>query len=740
MLWTKERPATPVIQNSLPAPERFRVRLAWYAALVAITLSYLGYNFRLHAADLSAPLCPAHNDSAALLSLVKSIQESGWPWKAERVGAPGVAERFDYPLPEHAHYLTLRILLWSGNTFLAFNLWCLLSYPVVATCSFAVLRALGISRPISFALAIVYTFLPFHAGRAFTHTMLAYYHTVPLILLPTIWILTGRLPFFRPADHTGKRKFAAWNATTGWTLLLAAIVAVSSPYYAFFGCYFLVVAGVYRSFAEGSWRPWWAGLGTALSVCLVGFACTLPFVLAQREQGANPAVAHRHWNEADVYCLKITKLVLPSGAHRVRELGHFARQYNAEEIQHSENRDSLLGFIGVAGFVVLCGRLLMPRAGPTLIGGLSILNIAAVVLGACGGLGGLFNFLVFPQIRCYNRVCVFVAFICLLTVALLVDKWAARGDRRRVWFAAAGLMIFGLWDLTSQRQAPKHAELQKNHDAWSSFVRRMEESLPANAMVFQLPAASYPEAGTPYRMPDYAHLACHSYSRTLRWSFGTNRNRRWDEWQQYVARLTPEQMIRALALSGFAAVYVDRRGFADEGKALIDEMHRLLGREMLASDSGEQLLFSLEPIAKSLRDTLDAVTLEREKNRLLNRPCVLLQDGFFPWAPVTPPEPRRAQHSSTMRLMNPGKESRQVSLSMNWQRRTSHNLEVHVFSPTLSLGRHETVPDERTAFVMDFELPPGEHLLRCDATPKPIGFFRLHVAWSATDIRLTTRD
>jgi hypothetical protein len=57
-------------------------------------------------------------------------------------------------------------------------------------------------------------------------------------------------------------------------------------------------------------------------------------------------------------------------------------------------------------------------------------------------------------------------------------------------------------------------------------------------------------------------------------------------------------------------------------------------------------------------------------------------------------------------------------------------------SPTLSLGRHEKVPDERTTFVIDLELPSGEHLLRFEATPEPIGLFPLHVAWSTTDARL----
>jgi hypothetical protein len=88
-----------------------RVRAAWYVALAAATVAFVAYNFRLHQADLTVPLCPVHSDSAALLSLVTAINESGWPWHVERVGAPGVAERYDYPLPEHAHYLTIRALV-----------------------------------------------------------------------------------------------------------------------------------------------------------------------------------------------------------------------------------------------------------------------------------------------------------------------------------------------------------------------------------------------------------------------------------------------------------------------------------------------------------------------------------------------------------------------------------------------------------------------------------------------------
>jgi phosphoglycerol transferase len=726
-----------------PTPQREPrwIACAWYVALAAATVGFLTYNFRLDRADLTIPLGTLHNDSVGLLSLVTAIHESGRPWVVDRLGAPGTAERFDYPLPEHAHYLAIRgLLAVTDSPFLTFNLWCLFSYPITALCAFAVCRALGVSRPMAFAVAGIYTFLPYHAGRLFQHTMLAYYHTVPLVLLPTIWIMLGRLPFFGPADVDGRRRFFPFNATTAWTILLAAIVAVTSPYYAFFGCFFLVVSGIYRGLSERSFRPLVAGLSTAAVLTAVGFACSLPFVIEKREHGDNPAVAHRHANEADVYCLKVTELVLPFGDHRVRSLGHITRLYNAESINVNENRDAVLGTVGAIGFLLLCGRLLVARGGPTLLGGLAVLNVAALVLGASGGLGGLFNYLVFPQIRCYNRVCIFIAFWSLLAVAISVDRWAANGRSRRVWLAAFALLSFGVWDVTTERQAPRYSAIQARHQAWAGFVNRMEEAMPPGAMIFQLPAVSYPEAGTTHELQDYSHLACHAYSKTLRWSYGTNRNRRWDCWQQYVAGLPTPDMVRALALADFAGVYVDRRGYADHGERLIGELRAILGPEAVTSESGDQLLFSLAPAIQTLRSNTPAADCERERSRLLNRPCVLCQDGFLRWSVSYPPEPWRATHAAQMRLINPSDTTRRLTLTMTWQRLGPGDKDVTISGPTLGISRHASLPKELLPFTLDLDLPPGEHVLRFDTTPRPFGPAHMHAAWSATDIRLVERD
>jgi len=264
--------------------------------------------------------------------------------------------------------------------------------------------------------------------------------------------------------------------------------------------------------------------------------------------------------------------------------------------------------------------------------------------------------------------------------------------------------------------------------------------MPPGGMVFQLPATSYPEAGMTHDMPDYAHLACHAYSKSLRWSYGTNRNRRWDCWHQYVAGLLPADMVRALALADFAGVYVDRRGYADRGAGLLAELRPLLGPEVAASDSGDQVLFSLAPAARSLRSTLTAAALEAERSRLMNRPCALCQDGFFRWSPADPPEPWRATHTALIRLVNPGDKRRRVTLAMNCQRQGPSDKEVTVTGTSLGVDQRLPLPANRQPFALDLDLPPGEHVLRFDTMPRPFGLPRMHAAWSATDVRLIERD
>jgi len=243
--------------------------------------------------------------------------------------------------------------------------------------------------------------------------------------------------------------------------------------------------------------------------------------------------------------------------------------------------------------------------------------------------------------------------------------------------------------------------------------------------VFQLPAVSYPEAGRVHDMPDYAHLACHSYSRTLRWSYGTNRNRRWAEWHRYVAGLPPEDMIRALRTAGFAAVYVDRRGYDGlDWIKLFAALSDRLGDPVVGRFIDDRALFRLAEVGEA-----------GDRDRLLNRPFVLFQRGFLPWVADGP---RRALFEAQARLVNPDDRVRRVRLSMDWVRRGPADLTVRVSGA--GVDRPEKVTSGLRSVRFDFDLPPGEHVLRFDVTQPPPWPARFYVAWEATDVRLSVLD
>jgi hypothetical protein len=75
---------------------------------------------------------------------------------------------------------------------------------------------------------------------------------------------------------------------------------------------------------------------------------------------------------------------------------------------------------------------------------------------------------------------------------------------------------------------------------------------------------------------------------------------------------------------------------------------------------------------------------------------------------------------------------------MNWQRQGPSEKEVSVSG--IGVDQRFPLPAERKPFALDVDLPPGEHVLRFETTPKPFGPARMHVAWSGADIRLVERD
>jgi phosphoglycerol transferase len=196
------------------------------------------------------------------------------------------------------------------------------------------------------------------------------------------------------------------------------------------------------------------------------------------------------------------------------------------------------------------------------------LTIVALLVAQVGGLGSIFNLLVAPDVRAYNRMSVFIALFALLASAVLLTRLAGRLEasaRARRPFLGAGLLAllaFGAADqvpwaaLYAIRagSAPRFAEDEE-------FVLRLERQLPPGKMVFQLPHASLPvHSPRPPRAP-WDPAKPYLSSRSLRWSFGSMLGRT-DRWHRSTERLPAMEMVERLALAGFSGIWIDRRAFS----------------------------------------------------------------------------------------------------------------------------------------------------------------------------------
>src|SRR5262249_9141729 len=145
----------------------------------------------------------------------------------------------------------------------------------------------------------------------------------------------------------------------------------------------------------------------------------------------------RRLEHAEVFGLKVAQLLLPTTGHRVPLLADLKARYNATpELLVNENDHASLGLLGSLGFLALLSGLFLrkrPALNRDLWSGLAVLNAAGLLLATTGAFGSLFNLLIGPWIRCYNRMSVYLAFLAIAALCQLLD-----GLPRRFGFALAG--------------------------------------------------------------------------------------------------------------------------------------------------------------------------------------------------------------------------------------------------------------------------------------------------------------
>lgn len=709
-----------------PAPLPLSRRLAGYAVFVLASVAILFAGQRLDRADLTAPFFYG-GDALLILPMVKETVEHGSHWRTERLGAPGVQELHDFPVVDHLHFAVIWLLsrAWP-DPIGVFNLYHLLTYPLTVLTALLVLRHFGLSFPAAGCAAILYAFLPHHYIRGLGHYFLAAYYFVPLTVVPILWVCRGRLPFFQEIDGRYRWAFLTRDALT--SVVIALMTASAGAYYAFFGCALFVFAGLYGWVALRTWRAAAsAGLVTAVIV-LGGIANHAPAITYQAKYGPNAGAHARQSEEAEEYGMKLTHLLLPTAGHNSRFLAAVQSAYDSSfRPLQTENRSNTLGFVGAVGFVVLLAVVALPVRKRWPLGPLSALTIFGTLLGTVGGLGSLFAFLVTPQVRCYDRVAVYLAFFALFAACCAADQILGRRPvwARCRWPVFLALTVFGIWDQTNRTWfnpaiADARDDAARRYREDAAYFAQVETAMPGG-MVFVLPFVPYPETLAVGKLSGYDHAAGYLHTKTVHWSFGAMKGREADQWQREVAVLPAEEMLKRLVLRGFDGLFVDRGGYEPAAAdKLFADVRRVLGPDALHFDhpDGQQLVFDLRPYRDRLRqelgDQFDALAKqEAEAVR------VLWLDGFVSFEkPGEEWRHRWCGPTGEAVFVNPTDRPRTVKLEMMFHTFTDDPADVRIdggelWAERFPVNRH-TAPIERTLVV-----PPGRHTVRFRAKMPP---------------------
>ncbi len=629
-----------------------RRALALGACLVAVAaVVVLVPVLELWDADLRVPFATVYSpadgyvftpDAPFYQMLTKGGLDHLWFLDNDLLGWPLGQQVHDLPQSlDNLNLLGLKVLgIVFGDVGTTVNVFFVLTFAAVAASAYLVLRALRVSAPSAFVVALLYAFLPYHFARGVPHLFLSAYWVVPLAAYLVLRVVSDRPPF--TAQQESRRGFRVRLFDGSGILWLLACVAIASSgaYYGVFTAT-LVAALAAVDFVANRRLRVLASAGVALAaIGIVAFVNLLPTFVYWAEHGTNDALVKRLPYETEAEGLKVSQLLLPIEHHRVGALAETQADSTrfspvpSEEGQH-------LGVIGAIGFLAVLVALLLAgrrrRDAPTataadhgvtdgdqserapprgLMRTLGVLTVVAVFLATVSGFSLLVSGVGFREIRAWNRIVVFIAFFAFVAVALGLD-WIGRRLPDRPWrvpLAAAGLalvLVFGILDQVSPASIPDYAATQARWDSDEEFVGRIERTLVRDGegddtpAVFQLPYLYFPEAPQQGPLGPYDLVRGYLHSDDLAWSWGAVRGRG-AEWQANLLEHPMDDLLDRVAAVGYSGVMLDRFALGDDPADVMGQISAVLGTSPELSRDRELAFWDLRPRARELRERLGA--------------------------------------------------------------------------------------------------------------------------------------
>jgi hypothetical protein len=591
LLFADLTPKSPLVDNCMFRPFKRLDLYILIALIAAIAAAWCIVEHRLTAQDWRVPLSAA-SDGLSALAGTKAAAEGNFPLVMlkfnPQLGAPLSANWNDWPTTEEILFVVSGIFARYLGVFTASNLMVLLAHILAGVSFYVVCRLLRYRRPWAAVAGLAFALSHYAFQRGLGHLGLTYYWHIPLCLL-VVWWCGSR----RGLTVTGGRFW--FGLAVGFT------TGVQNPYYT---NVFLQLLGLtaLAQILRGRWKK-------AAAPILLGTAAVAGFILMnldtvyyQHAHGRNPEPAYRSYQNLEIYALKPIELLIPPPDHRAPAARAFAWRYLYDDTYKTSVRgEFFFPYLGIAGIAALAAlgiasikRVAAFPRRPLPVHALLIvwLTLYSVV----GGLNGILGQIGLTAFRCTDRNSIFILALVLFYGVKALSRLTSRWNPAVVTASALALVPLILWDQLPPVET--RSSVDRIRAALSSdrvFSLAMQKALPSGAMIFQLPVMRFPESWPINQMGDYEHFRPYLYTSSLHYSYGSDKGRSEDDWQLDVARRTPHAMALALERAGFAAIYINRKGFPDSGATLIDGLRTDGYRGLIESPAHDLVCVLLHP-------------------------------------------------------------------------------------------------------------------------------------------------
>lgn len=544
------------------------------------------------------------NDGVATESIIKAIQEKGivGAYFNDRLGAPDTASYIDACGIDMFLILSIWVinLLLHPSTACIYYLLLILTFIVDALGMSMLLHKLKITPWVNFIFSSLFSMAPFHYYRFMIHISVGNAYSVPIYILLCLYYLD-----IVSFENNKKNKILL--------CILGILVGISNPYFVFFCLMLIAISIIIKLLKNKSIKLLIDKIWIFIPIVATLVATRIPSMIFNMINGRNEGGFGRVYGEQDLFGLKIIQLLIPVSYSKIDFLRSINQSYYKNSfVLFTENYMSSLGLIGSVGFILLCGLLIYSFFVKNKER--SVLNwefidfssfsvLCYILVGTVGGFGALFNMLVTPQFRTYNRVSICISCFSLLTLAYLLNLlWSKK--KNIIVILLGLLMVIGFCDQVYIYTPEDMADSVYRQAIYSDFFKATESMLPEGAMVYQLPQFDYPEEGDIHNLEISKHFVGYLFTDTLKWSYGGIKGR--DDTSKYLCIDDGMSLdfIGAIKDMGFSAVYIDCDGYEDGGQAVVD-FYRSFNIPGIVSADGKLYLFDISGIDVGAVETLN---------------------------------------------------------------------------------------------------------------------------------------